>query len=139
MIYLSRQVANYQEDYEEVSIKLREAIEKADRLDEYIKNETNAMQDLEARSNELYERARIAEQVHDMMVASDGDAAMKEKLIDVVYENEQLKAENSKLKQLLEKTFEFMKQFMKGEKTLFELFQEKVGIVLEKVRDGLRR
>ena len=139
MIYLSRQVANYQEDYEEVSIKLREAIEKADRLDEYIKNETNAMQDLEARSNELYERARIAEQVHDMMVASDGDAAMKEKLIDVVYENEQLKAENSKLKQLLEKTFEFMKQFMKGEKTLFELFQEKVGIVLEKVSDGLRR
>lgn len=81
MIYLSRQVANYQEDYEEVSIKLREAIEKADRLDEYIKNETNAMQDLEARSNELYERARIAEQVHDMMVASDGDAAMKEKRI----------------------------------------------------------
>lgn len=136
---LSRQVANCQEDYEKVTIKLREANEKADRLDEYIRNETNVMQDLEARSNELYERARIAEQVHDMMVVSDRDVAMQEKLIDVMYENEQLKAENSKLKQLLEKAFEFMKQYLIGEKNLFELFQEKIGMVLERVRDGFKR
>ena len=97
------------------------------------------MQDLEARSNELYERARIAEQVHDMMVVSDRDVAMQEKLIDVMYENEQLKAENSKLKQLLEKAFEFMKQYLIGEKNLFELFQEKIGMVLERVRDGFKR
>lgn len=136
---LSKQVTNYQEDYEEVTEKLREANEKADKLDEYIKNGTNAIRDLEERSNELYERARIAEQLHDMMVGSDGDSAMREKLIDVMYENEQLKVENSKLKQLLEKAFDFMKQFVKGEKTLFELFREKVGMVLDKVRDGLRR
>lgn len=136
---LSRQVANCQEDYEKVTIKLREANEKADRLDEYIRNETNVMQDLEARSNELYERARIAEQVHDMMVVSDRDVAMQEKLIDVMYENEQLKAENSKLKQLLEKAFDFMKQFVKGEKTLFEMFQEKIGMVFERVSKDFKR
>ena len=136
---LSRQVANYQEDYEEVTEKLREANKKAYKLEEYIKNETTAIRDLEERSNELCERARIAERVHDMMVGSDGDSAMREKLIDVMYENEQLKAENSKLKQLLEKAFDFMKQFVKGEKTLFELFQEQVGMVLEKIRDVVRR
>lgn len=56
-----------------------------------------------------------------------------------MYENEQLKAENSKLKQLLEKAFEFMKQYLIGEKNLFELFQEKIGMVLERVRDGFKR
>jgi regulator of replication initiation timing len=74
-----------------------------------------------------------------MAIGFSGNEALREKLVDVMYENEKLKEENSKLKQLLEKAYNFMKQYLIGEKNLFELFQEKIGMVFEKVRDGFRR
>lgn len=74
-----------------------------------------------------------------MAIGSGGNEALREKLVDVMYENEQLKEENSKLRQLFEKAYNFMKQYLIGEKNLFELFQEKVGMMLERDRDGFRR
>ncbi len=43
---------------------------------------------------------------------SSGNEALRDKLIDVMYENEQLKAENSKLRETLNKAYDFMKQFV---------------------------
>lgn len=48
-------------------------------------------------------------------------------MIDVMYENEQLKAENSKLRELLDKAYKFMKQFVLDGRDLLERFLESVG------------
>lgn len=74
-----------------------------------------------------------------MACSSGGNETLREKLIDVMYENEQLKAENSKLRELLEKSYEFMKQFVLDGRNLLERFMESVGQVVEKVRDGIVR
>ncbi len=137
--YLSKQVAYCQEDYEEVTEKVCEANARAERMETHIKTQRDTIVDLEEQATELQRKANIAEQVYDMAIGSGGNEALREKLVDVMYENKQLKEENSKLKQLLEKAYNFMKQYLIGEKNLYELFQEKVGMVLEKVRDGFRR
>ncbi|MBP3233211.1 MAG: hypothetical protein J6M65_02125 [Eubacterium sp.] len=59
--------------------------------------------------------------------------------IDVMYENEQLKAENSKLRETLNKAYDFMKQFVVDGRNLMERFLESIGQVVEKVGDGFRR
>lgn len=74
-----------------------------------------------------------------MACGSGGNEALREKLIDVMYENEQLKAENSKLREMLNKSYDFIKQFVVDGKNLLDRFLESVGQVVEKVRDGFRR
>ena len=60
------------------------------------------------------------------------------KLIDVMYENEQLRAENSKLREILNKAYDFMKQFVVDGRNLLERFLESIGQMVEKVRDGMK-
>ncbi|MFQ9933300.1 MAG: hypothetical protein ACLRVQ_02565 [Lachnospiraceae bacterium] len=64
---------------------------------------------------------------------------MREKLIDIMYENERLKAESSKLREKLNKAYDFMKQFVVDGRNLLERFLESVGQVVEKIREGFRR
>ena len=52
---------------------------------------------------------------------------LQDKFIDVMYENEQLKAENSKLRETLNKAYDFMKQFVVDGMNLLERFLESVG------------
>lgn len=74
-----------------------------------------------------------------MARGSGGNEDLRDKLIDVMYENEQLKAENSKLRETLNKAYDFMKQFVVDGKNLLEKFLESIGQVVEKVRSGLGR
>ena len=46
----------------------------------------------------------------------------REKLIDVMYENQKLREENMTLKELMEKAYEFMKQFVIDGVNLLERF-----------------
>lgn len=69
----------------------------------------------------------------------DYEEVLRDKLIDVMYENEQLKAENSKLWETLNKAYDFMKQFVADGRNLLEKFLESIGQVIEKVRDVFRR
>lgn len=64
---------------------------------------------------------------------------MRDKLIDVMYENEQLKAENTKLRETLNKAYDFMKQFVVDGRNLLEKFLKSIGQVVERVREGFRR
>lgn len=73
------------------------------------------------------------EQVYEMACGSGGNEALREKLIDVMYENEQLKAENFKLRETLNKSYDFMKQFVVDGGNLVERFLESIGQVVEKV------
>ena len=51
----------------------------------------------------------------------------------VMYENQRLQEENKSLKELLEKAYDFMKQFVIDEVNLLEKFIESVGKVMERL------
>lgn len=136
---LSMRVAVKQMDYEEADERVKEANERADRIEAYIKTQSDTLVDLEEKATKLERKAEIAEQVYEMACGSGGNEALREKLIDVMYENEQLKAENSKLRKTLNKVYDFMKQFVVDGRNLLERFLESIGQVVEKVRDGFRR
>ncbi len=136
---LSMRVAVKQMDYEEADERVKEANERADRIEAYIKTQSDTLVDLEEKATKLERKAEIAEQVYEMACGSGGNEALREKLIDVMYENEQLKDENSKLRETLNKAYDFMKQFVTYGRNLLERFLESIGQVVEKVRDGFRR
>ena len=77
--------------------------------------------------------------VYEMARGSGGNEDLRDKLIDVMYENVQLKAENSKLRETLNKAYDFMKQFVIDGRNLLERFLESVGQVVEKVRKEFKR
>ena len=136
---LSMRVAVKQMDYEEADERVKEANERADRIEAYIKTQSDTLVDLEEKATKLERKAEIAEQVYVMACGSGGNEALREKLIDIMYENEQLKAENSKLRETLNKAYDFMKQFVVDGRNLLERFLESIGQVVEKVRSGFRR
>ena len=53
------------------------------------------------------------------------------------YENQKFREENTTLKELLEKAYEFMKQFVIDGVNLLERFLESVGKVIGKIRYSL--
>ena len=136
---LSMRIAVKQMDYEEADERVKEANERADRIEAYIKTQSDTLVDLEEKATKLERKAEIAEQVYVMACGSGGNEALREKLIDIMYENEQLKAENSKLRETLNKAYDFMKQFVVDGRNLLERFLESIGQVVEKVREGFRR
>jgi hypothetical protein len=136
---LSMRVAVKQMDYEEADERVKEANERANRIEAYIKTQSDTLVDLEGKATKLERKTEIAEQVYVMACGSGGNEALREKLIDIMYENEQLKAENSKLRETLNKAYDFMKQFVVDGRNLLERFLESIGQVVEKVRSGMNR
>lgn len=72
----------------------------------------------------------------DMIKQGDGDYYLKEEIIRLRYENQNLKEENKWLKEKLDKACEFMKKFVIEGKSMLDKFLEWIG---EKVRDGRGR
>ncbi len=97
-----------------------------------ITDKKNNLELLSSKESELIERTKIAESVFDMFRQSGTDD-VREKLIDVMYENQKLREENTTLKELLEKAYEFMKQFVIDGVNLLERFLESVGKMIDKV------
>lgn len=126
-------------DYEEADERVKEANERADRIKAYIKTQSDTLVDLEEKAMKLERKAEIAEMIYDMVRGFGSNEALREKLIDVMYENEQLKAENFKLRETLNEAYDFMKQFVVDGRNLLERFLESIGQVVEKVRDGFIR
>lgn len=126
---LSMRVTVKQMDYEEVDKRVKEANERADRIEAYIKIPSNTLVDLEDKATKLERKAEIAEAVYDMARGSGGNETLRDKLIDVMYENEQLKAENSILRETLNKAYEFYETVCDG-------WKESVGAVSGKYRTG---
>lgn len=136
---LSMRVAVKQMDYEEADERVKEANERADRIEAYIKTQSDTLVDLEEKTTKLERKAEIAEMVYEMARGSGGNEDLRDKLIDVMYENEQLKAENSKLREILNKAYDFMKQFAVDGRNLLDRFLESIGQVVEKVRKEFKR
>ena len=78
---------------------------------------------------ELTEAERLKK---ELLGAADGDSYLKEQVIELRYQNHMLKEENKTLKDKLEKSYEFMKQFVIDGMNLLEMFMDWIG---EKVRD----
>ena len=75
-----------------------------------------------------------------MMMATDSPYYdLREKLVNVIYENEKLKEENSKLKETLNKAYDYMKQFVVDGRNMLERFKENVGQVTDRFWDGFKR
>ena len=120
---------------EEVNERVKEANERENRIEAYIKTQSDTLVDLEEKATQLEIKAEIAEMVYKMARGSGGNETLRDKLIDVMYENEQLKTENSKLRETLNKAYDFMKQFVVDGRNLLERFLESIGQVVEKVMD----
>lgn len=97
-----------------------------------ITDKKNNLELLSYKESELIERTKIAENVYDMF-RQGGTDDIRERLIDVMYENQKLREENTTLKELLEKAYEFMKQFVIDGVNLLERFLESVGKVVGNV------
>ena len=97
-----------------------------------ITDKKNKLEMLTSKENELVERTKIAENVYDMF-QHGGDDDVREKLIDVMYENQRLQEENKSLNELLKKAYDFMKQFVIDGGNLLEKFMECVGKVMERL------
>ena len=98
-----------------------------------ITDKKNKLEMLSSKEIELVERTRIAEDVYEMF-RQGGSDDVREKLIDVMYENQRLREENTTLKEMLEKAYEFMKQFVIDGVNLLKRFLESVGKVVGKIR-----
>lgn len=121
---------------QEKNSKLRSNINAAEteyaKYEDMITDKKNNLERLSSKESELIERTKIAESVYDMF-RQGGTDDVREKLIDVMYENQKLREENVTLKELLEKAYEFMKQFVIDGVNLLERFLESVGKVIGKV------
>ena len=117
--------------------KVRDNIDAAEseyaKYADMITDKKNKLEMLTSKENELIERTKIAENVYDMF-RQGGDDDVREKLIDVMYENQRLQDENKSLRELLEKAYEFMKQFVIDGVNPLEKFLESVGKVMERLR-----
>ncbi|MCM1569059.1 MAG: hypothetical protein NC081_06390 [Roseburia sp.] len=114
-------------DYEEADEWVKEANERADRIEADIKTQSDTLVDLQEKATKLERKAEIAEMVYNMARGSGGNETLRDKLIDVMYENQQLKAENSKLRETLNKAYDFIKQFVVDGKNLRERFLASIG------------
>lgn len=79
------------------------------------------------------ELAEVRKLRSELIAQEDGDYYLKEEVIRLRYENQNLKEENKGLREKLDKVYEFMKKFMIEGKSMFDKFLEWIG---EKVRDG---
>ena len=72
----------------------------------------------------------------DLIKQGEGDYYLKEEVIQLRYENQNLKKENKGLQEKLDKAYEFMKKFVIEGKSMLDKFLEWIG---EKVREGRGR
>ena len=93
----------------------------------------NANEKLTQAEKELSEIKKFRD---DLIKQGDGDYYLKEEVIRLRYEKQNLKEENKGLREKLDKAYEFMKNFVIEGKSMLDKFLEWIG---EKVREGRGR
>ncbi len=86
-------------------------------------------EELERAKGELAEVRKFR---RELVAQGNGDYYLKEEVIRLRYENQNLKAENKGLREKLDKAYEFMKKFVIEGKSMLDKFLEWIG---EKVKD----
>lgn len=108
---------------------------KADELLADKKKEVEQAQgELSKVTEELDEATRKKEITLDLyyeLRENSDDANLFAKLVDLSYENEQLRTKVRILQEKLQKAYEFMKQFVIGGRNMLDVFRERIGEVKE--------
>lgn len=141
---------------EQLSIKLAGKYAKLEEVEQDLTDKTNEVETQELKLNNLQEdadkaekRAVLAEQVYDYFKdtsASEREHEYFERILDLTYENSKLKAENkelkwenSRLREKLQQTYDFMKQFTIGGMNMLEKFLRSIGEWVQQKVAGLSR
>ena len=120
--------------------KVAKETERYSAIKEQVADKERELDVLEEREYEIVRKAEIAKEVFDMVVNSRGsDSELREKMIDIMWENDKLKHEISKLKDTLDKAYDYMKQFVIDGRNMLERFKESLEQATRKlVRDITR-
>lgn len=81
--------------------------------------------------DEATRKKEIALDLYYELRENSNDANLFAKLVDLSYENEQLRTKVRILQEKLQKAYEFMKQFVIGGRNMLDVFRERIGEVKE--------
>lgn len=139
---LNTRITNRKAELEEVTQDL------TDKKNE-VKEQTQKLQNLQENADEAIKKAALAEEVMDLFrdtSASEREQEYFEKIVDLTYENSNLKAENQELKrensrfrEKLQQAYDFMRQFTIGGMNMLEKFLRSIGEWVQQKVAGLGR
>ena len=127
-------------DLSVVEYKVAKETEKYAKVKEQVTDKERELDELREQEYAIMRKAEIAKEVYNMVVDSRGfDSELREKMIDIMWENDKLKHEVSKLKETLDKAYDYMKQFVIDGRNMLERFKETLENTTRKlVRDITR-
>ena len=79
----------------------------------------------------LHAIGEIAMDLYHAISTDSENTDLFDKVVDLTYENEQLRSKIQVLQDKLEKAYEFMKQFVIGGRNMLDVFRERIGEVKE--------
>lgn len=102
-------------------------------LDRVIATFDRADEELACAKEELAEVRKLR---NELIVQGDGDYYLKEEVIQLRYENQNLKAENKGLREKLDKAYEFMRKFTIKGRSMLDKFWSGLARRLERGEEG---
>lgn len=117
----SRLHIEYYEVLDKLMDKKNEIEDAEEEADKWRKVSDVTRKETEYAQFELAEAERLKK---ELLGVVDGDSYLKEQVIELRYQNHVLQEENRKLKDKLEKSYGFMKQFMIGGMNLLDKFMD---------------
>lgn len=84
--------------------------------------------------DEATRKKEIAQDLYEELKAGADNSDLFDKVVDLSYENEQLRSKVQVLQDKLEKAYEFMKQFVINGRNMLDVFRERIGEVKEWVQ-----
>ena len=139
---LSTKIAGKYAKLEEVEQDLTDKTNEVDR-------QVQKLDMLQEDADKVEKRAVLAEQIYDYFKdtsASEREHEYFERILDLIYENgnlksenQELKRENSRLREKLEKAYDFMRQFTIGGMNMLEKFLRSIGEWMQQKVAGLSR
>lgn len=141
---------------ERLSTKSADKYAKLEKVEQDLTDKTNevemqvqTLKKLEADAERAEQRTMLAEQIYDYFKdtsASEQEHEYFERILDLTYENgnlkaenQELKRENSRLREKLKKAYEFMRQFRIGGMNMLEKFLRSIGEWVQQKVAGLSR
>lgn len=120
--------------------KVEREEEKYAKLQRQVSIKESEMETLSERESEMVQKSVIAEEVYNIYHSSAyGDYDLREKAIELMYDNQQLKEEVSKLRKTLDMAYEYMGSIKIDGRSMLEGFLEWLDRTKEKVKEVLRR
>ena len=125
-------------DLSVVEYKVAKEAEKYMKAKSEVADKKKELDELQEQEYEIIRKAEIAKEVYDTVVDSrSSDSGLREKMIDIMWENDKLKHEVSKLKETLDKAYEYMKQFVVDGRNMLDRFKETLDVNIKKLTRDL--